>query len=208
MQKHKRERPRKKREYAGESLAKPVIDFLNHGGKEAERLSQLLDAARRLRDATEPVTGEMEARWMRLLEMPAEDERIARTFPTMDRQKPRQAKEAQLAQRAVNEVLVEVSLVPQVIGSYRQRWLVEWRGSSGSFESRAFYCVVRLGELGLLHHLRRCQKESCGQWFFAGAPHKLFHSKKCQAETYEAKPGRKAARAEWARDYYQNQRRK
>ena len=60
--------------------------------------------------------------------------------------------------------------------------LMRWHpsGSKGALERRLWYFVLELLESGDLHLLRRCQRNECRRWFYAGTDWQKFCSRNCR----------------------------
>lgn len=60
--------------------------------------------------------------------------------------------------------------------------LMRWHplGSKDALERRLWYFVLELLESGSLHRLRRCQRNECRRWFYAGTAWQKFCSRNCR----------------------------
>jgi hypothetical protein len=76
-------------------------------------------------------------------------------------------------------------LVPRTITDWR-RWGIEWDATAkgmGLAQSLALRSVLDLASEGLLEKVRKCDREGCGEWFYARKRHQRFHSTDCQQWT-------------------------
>lgn len=61
--------------------------------------------------------------------------------------------------------------------------LIRWHpllGSEDALERRLWYFVLELLESGSLHRLRRCQRNECRRWFYAGTEWQKYCSRNCR----------------------------
>jgi hypothetical protein len=74
------------------------------------------------------------------------------------------------------------ALVPRPITDWR-RWEIEWDPKAkgmGRSQSLALRSVLDLASEGLLGRVRKCDRENCGEWFYAKKLQQRFHSAECQ----------------------------
>jgi hypothetical protein len=171
------------REYAGESLAKPLIDFLNspRPRKKKARIERLLEAASELTD------------------------RLAAEFKRMERTRlPNIAKAAAAMDSCaeINSILAQYRLTPTLFPSERTRWGLDgweiiwdspYKGRVHGVNTREALALQRLLELareGWLPKVRRCRNVNCNFWFYARFEHQRYHSTPCQTSDPEWKKQR------------------
>jgi hypothetical protein len=76
-------------------------------------------------------------------------------------------------------------LVPRPITDWR-RWGIHWDATAkgmGQAQSLALRSLLDLASEGLLGKVRKCDREGCGEWFYARKRHQRFHSTDCQQFT-------------------------
>jgi hypothetical protein len=78
------------------------------------------------------------------------------------------------------------------------RWMFGWYSHSGARVAEMIFCIVRLGERGLLGRVRKCIR--CEKWLYAKFNHQRFCGKKCQLAHYQTSEEWKRRR----RERYQN----
>jgi hypothetical protein len=195
--------PERARKYFGEENAQPLVDFLNRGGKTAALIAELIDAAARLRDSTQPLPRQVENRMLATLHVPGPLKKEFRKMQGFDVPKPGQEKARAKALFDINRILRGICLTPNLVVTVRGRWIASWvgHGVRGS-EAEALFKFLQLASDDLLKRIKRCENSDCKMWLFAAPPQKRFHSKACQEKVFESDEGRKAARREWAKKHY------
>jgi predicted RNA-binding Zn ribbon-like protein len=74
------------------------------------------------------------------------------------------------------------ALVPRPRTDWR-RWGIDWDPTAkgmGRAQSLALRSVLDLASEGLLGRVRKCDREGCGEWFYAKKLQQRFHSAECQ----------------------------
>jgi hypothetical protein len=103
----------------------------------------------------------------------------------------------------VDGILGYYRLLPVIIGTNANQWLIDWRSTrkdSQSPESAALLKLLTLASQGLLANVRRCERPDCGTWFYQRFVHQKYHTEKCKFAVLAADPARKEKRREYMRD--------
>ena len=195
------------REYAGESLALPLLAFLNSAPKKKKaRIEALLRASFELSSALAVLR-----RWPQsgppldvFGKKMADVEAFPSSLPSWPLVLPKIVKSTAVRKirKQINSVLRQYRLIPEMIPTEKTRWGLDgWEviwGSPGpgrvnGINDKEALLLQRLLELakdGLLSKLRRCGNVNCNRWFYARFEHQRYHSTPCQTSDPEWKKQR------------------
>jgi hypothetical protein len=196
---------KQKRQFLGQPEADVLVPFLNSGAEGKERLQKLVILNSELRELTEFVPRRRENRMLAALKVPKELRGRIASMPIPDMPKEGQAMRVQTVIQELNLILHEYAYAWELClpWTHHHAWCVEWFSPRKTGEeARAFFKLVRLGEMDVLHQVKRCARPKCGRWFFATKPHAKYCNVRCQVRFYEKSEERKKRRAAWARTHY------
>lgn len=194
------------REYAGEQLSKPLLEWLNRRRRGADHvrierlLANLAIVIRFYGDGT----------------LTAADNHLATTYPGLvgltwslrDLPAAVVSREFDRARREVRKELSRHRMFPDLgfvtnpkSPSKGNKLMFQWNCGNKE-ESEAVLQIVLLGGEGLLSRVRRCLK--CQRWFYARFKHKLFCGTPCQQSYYRESPEWREGRRKYMRRYRRN----